>query len=125
MTRKAYLAAVIKLYLNAPGSPRRASRADWAIAATLYQSQVPIERIAHAIRLASVRKTLSSDSTNATPLVRSLAYYRAVSQRLSSDETKTGYVDYVKHRYRSLLNPRGQERTNAETASSPPNDRAL
>ena len=46
--RAAYLAAAIRLYLDLPGAPPRASRADWAVAATLYDRGVPLDTLAHA-----------------------------------------------------------------------------
>jgi hypothetical protein len=100
MTRKAYLAAVMRTYLAAPGSPKKASRSDWAIAATLLERDIPIERFAHAVRLASVRRFLSTrqDEPPAQE-VRSLAYYRMALQRLSVAETNDGYVRYVDSKF--------------------------
>jgi len=104
MTRKAYLAAVMRIYLAAPGSPAKASRSDWAIAATLFERNIPIERFAHAVRLASVRRFLSTrqDEPPAQE-VRSLAYYRMVLQRISVAESQGGYVGYVESKFRLLL----------------------
>ncbi len=124
MTRKAYLAALIRLYLAAQGSPKRASRADWAIATTLYGNEVSLERIAHAIRLSYLRRNLVSPPRQATPDVRSLAYYRAVLQRLSSEELENGYVAYVERTYRNLSNRSRDEAEDSKTALSQPANRA-
>ncbi len=120
MTRKQYLHAAIELYLQEPGSPLRATRADWAIAATLFRSHVPIDRLAHAIRLAAIRRGLASDSQNRRAEVRSLAYYRAVLQRLSPDELEIGYVEYVQSAFRNLRKEHGDPGLKPKTAVSPP-----
>ncbi len=98
--RRAYLAAVIRLYLELPGAPRRASRSDWAIAATFYNRGVPLETLAHVFRLATVRR-----ARPLTPLepVHSLAYYRQVLDRLTPDALDPAYVDYVARRYDALF----------------------
>ncbi len=123
MSRKGYLRAVIDLYLAAPGSPKRATRADWAIAATLYDRQIPIKRLAHAIRIATLRCHLPSHGLASSPSVRSLAYYRTVAQRLSGAECESGYVDYVTKSYTTLLEDCQQPPTEPENAPWPPEER--
>ena len=126
MIRKAYLAAVIRLYLAAPGSPEVASRADWAIAATLFDSNLPIERFAHAVRLASLRRCLAAPRENPpTETVRSLAYYRTVLLRLSAAEILDDYVQYVESRYQLLLEQRNQQVASVRRAVSQPENRLL
>jgi hypothetical protein len=94
--RRLYLREVLRLYLQAPDTPDRAARADWAVAADLYQRKVPLETLAHAIRLASLRRL----GNLGTPLpITSLAYFRSVLENLSPDELDPGYVDYVRYRY--------------------------
>lgn len=95
MTRNAYLAELLRLYLDAPDTPRRPSRHDHHVAAELYRQGVSLELLAHAVRLATLRRL-----HRAHPPIHSLAYYRAVLQRLSADELQPAYVDYVRDAYR-------------------------
>ncbi|MFW6052245.1 MAG: hypothetical protein ACODAU_13785, partial [Myxococcota bacterium] len=94
--RRDYLAAAVELYLALPGAPRRASRSDWAIAATLYDRGVPLETLAHVLRLATLRR-----AQPLSPLepVHSLAYYRQVLDHLTPDALDPGYIDYVAAKY--------------------------
>ena len=100
--RSAYLAAAIRLYLDLPGSPPRASRADFAVAATLYARAIPLDTLAHAMRLATLRRHLRPPDFPLEP-VHSLAYYRRVLDLLTPDALDPGYVDYVAGKYRQLF----------------------
>jgi len=102
-----YLAAAIRLYLALPGAPRRASRADWAVAATLHDRGVCLDTLAHALRLATLRRLRPGDPLEP---VRSLAYYRRVLDQLTPDDLDPGYVDYVARRYQQLLASPAQPR---------------
>lgn len=97
--RRDYLAAAIRLYLELPGAPRRASHSDWAIATTLYNRGVPLETLAHVFRLTTLRRTRPG-----VPLepVHSLAYYRTVLDHLTPDALDPAYVDYVARKYQTL-----------------------
>ncbi len=98
--RRPYLVAALRLYLDSPGAPAKASRADWALAATLHQRDIPLDALAHAIRLATLRRARPGEPLEP---VRSLAYYRHVLDLLTPEELDPGYVDYVHYRYRAHL----------------------
>ncbi len=100
MTREQYLAGVLRLYLAAPDTPERASRRDWAIATDLYRRGVHLEELAHAIRLATLRRRSTANVLAET--IHSLAYYRAVLQRLSDEHLRPDYVDYIRQKYDGL-----------------------
>lgn len=104
--RRAYLAAAIRLYLELPGAPQRASRSDWAAAATLYARGASLETLAHVFRLATLRR-----ARPITPLepVHSLAYYRRVLDQLTPDALDPGYVQYVARKYQDSF-PENAER---------------
>jgi hypothetical protein len=112
VNRQPYQRAAIDLYLEAPGTPDRANRRDWAIAGELHRRMVPLERLAHAIRLASVRR-LATGLDNDRPSVNSLAYYRAVVERLSPQDCSQEYVAYIGAKYEVIL-----ERTRSRTATT-------
>ncbi len=107
MTRDAYVTELLRLYLDAPDTPRRPSRSDRRLAGELYHQGVPLEDLAHAIRLATLRRRHRSH-----PPIHSLAYYRAVLLRLSDDELDPAYLDYVRHAYQRLpLNEKPRPRS--------------
>ncbi len=65
----------------------------------------------HAIRLATLRRHQCSHARPPTP-IHSLAYYRAVLERLSPHELEPGYVAYVQHAYQRLnLNSKTRPRS--------------
>jgi len=100
VSRRHYLAAVIRLYLAQPGAPPRASRGDWAAAQDLRARGVDLADLSHAMRLATLRRL-----TGANPCrpIRCLGYYRHVLDQLETDELHPGYVDYVARRYATLM----------------------
>jgi len=99
VTRREYLAEVIRLYLEAEETPARTSRRDWAIAGDLYRHGVPVEHIGHAIRVAALRRRSHRQATLET--IRSLAYYRAVLHGLTPEHLEPDYVAYVARAYRT------------------------
>ncbi len=100
MTRDQYLAEALRLYLEAPDTPARASRRDWTLAADLYRRGVRLEELAHTIRLATLRRRSTPNSPVNT--IHSLAYYRTVLQQLSDDDLHPDYVDYIRQKYDGL-----------------------
>jgi hypothetical protein len=101
VNRLDYLAAVLRIFLAQPGAPHRASRHDWAVAQSLFARGVPLDHFRHAVQLATLRRLHAAPPT--LPPVRSLAYYRAVLDRLSPDEFLPGYRRYVATRYAELF----------------------
>ena len=117
MIRHEYRAELIRLYLDAPHTPPRPRPRDWAIAGQLYQANVPLEELAHAIRLATLRRHISSESL---PPIHSLAYYRTVHRALTNDELDPIYIRYIQLRHRSLL-----EEDETKSATTQPESRTL
>jgi hypothetical protein len=101
-SRSAYVAQVVRLYLDDPDTPAVPSSADWDIAANLFDRAVPIEKTRVAFKLALVRRRLRS-STSPLPPIRSLAYFRAVVLSLSPEETEPDFVEYVDRLYDQVL----------------------
>jgi hypothetical protein len=116
VTRNDYLAEVVRLYLLAPDTPRKASRRDWAIASDLYQRSVPLQTVAHAIRFATLRRHLRDPDLGPLEPIHSLAYYRRVIDLLEPLALDPGYVDYVAANYRRYF---------PETAAKPPKYRGF
>jgi len=96
--RSAYLAAIIRLYLELPGAPRHASRSDWAVAATLWARAVPLDTLARVFKLATLRRLRPGEPLEP---VHSLAYYRRVFDHLTPEALDPGYLDYVARSYQA------------------------
>ncbi len=100
--RSVYLAAAIRLYLDLPGAPPRASRADWAVAANLFARAAPLGTLAHVLRLATLRRHLRAPDSPLEP-IHSLAYYRRVLDHLTPDALDPGYIHYIAQTYQRLF----------------------
>lgn len=99
MTRETYLKKVIGLYLEAPETPNKARRADWAVAASFYQRDTSLKDIAHAIRLASRRRYCREPELSALEPICSLAYFRPLVENLRRQPHDPDYVEYVHWSY--------------------------
>lgn len=109
MKRQDYLAEVIQLYILAPGTPPKPRRRDWAIAGDLYQRGVPLPTVAHAIRLAALRRHFRDPDLGPLEPIHSLAYYRIVVEQLDPLALDPGFADYVAWKYERYF-PRSQKR---------------
>lgn len=103
MKRSDYLSHVIRLYLDAPDTPRKARRSDWAVAGSFYNHRIPLDRLAHAIRLATIRRHLREPNPPLLEPIHSLAYFRPLIDHLTRQPHEDGYVNYIAFRYRLLL----------------------
>ena len=119
MRRKHYLAELLRLYIEAPDTPSRPSRRDWTLAGHLYRQGVRLDHLAHAIRLATLRRRFGQQSQHQA--IHSLAYYRTVLHRLTDDELDIAYVSYVQRRYQRLCL---DSQSDTQTADSKPESRA-
>jgi len=127
MTRAEYLSAVIRVYLSAPGRPSRARRSDWAVATTFYQQAVPLETVEHAVRLATLRRTLRGPDLEALEPIHSLAYFRQVVSSLTPEALDPAYVDHVRLRFDHIVAdcaPKPTSRRPQRNAASKPESRA-
>ena len=100
-SRCAYVARVVRLYLDDPDTPAVPSKVDWEIAADLFERNVPLEIIRLAFKLALIRRRRSANKP--LPPIRSLAYFRAVALNLSAEESEPEYVEYVDRLYDNVL----------------------
>lgn len=101
MSLNAYVAALLRLYLDAPDTPKSASRRDRHLAAELYRQAVCLDQLAHAIRLATLRRNAHAHQ-KPHEAIHSLAYYHTVLQRLSAAELEPDYVAYVHATYQRI-----------------------
>jgi hypothetical protein len=91
MTPEQYHSAVLALFRQQPGAPRRSSLQDRVVATDLFQRGVTLEILEHVFRLARLRR---ATNTSLAP-IRSLAYYRTVLDSLSLEDLDPGYIAFV------------------------------
>ena len=103
MRRDEYLQQVITHYLEAPDTPTKARRNDWAVAATFYQRGILLQDIAHAIRLASLRRYTREPGVPPLEPICSLAYFRRVVETVQREQHEEGYMGYIYWKYRESL----------------------
>jgi hypothetical protein len=113
--RADYLAEVIRLYLLAPDTPHKASRRDWSIADTLYRRGISFQTVGHAIRLATLRRHLRNRQLGPLEPIHSLAYYRAVIERMDLLALDPGYIEYIAWKYNDYFGQQ-TERKSQNTA---------
>jgi len=101
--RHVQLREVLDTYLCVPETPQRASEADRALVRSALNRGVQATSLAHAIRLATLRRHLRDPDAPSLAPVRSLAYYLRTLEGLTDDALQPGYVAYVKDRFEALL----------------------
>ena len=90
-----YVATVIRDYLWLPGAPRRASRQDRRLAASLDEQAVPLPVVHAALLLAAARRTLRSSHLLPLPPIRTLHYFLPVIEEVLHCPPDPGYVEYL------------------------------
>lgn len=90
-----YVETVIRDYLWLPGTPRRASRQDRRLAASLYEQTVPLPVVHAALLLAAARRTLRSSHLMPLPPIRTLHYFLPVIEEVLHSPPDPGYVEYL------------------------------
>ncbi len=103
MSRKDYLTQVIASYLDCPDTPSKARRRDWAIATTFYKQNIAATTVAHAIRLATLRRHRRDPGLERLEPIHSLAYFRPLVEHLHQAPHDPGYVEYVGWSYENRL----------------------
>jgi hypothetical protein len=90
-----YVEAVIRDYLWLPSTPRRASRQDRRLAASLYEQAVPLPAVHAALLLAAARRTLRSSHLMPLPPIRTLNYFLPVIEEVLHNPPDPGYIEYL------------------------------
>jgi hypothetical protein len=93
-----YLKQLLRLYLELPHTPSRASRYDRRLAQELWQRQTPLEVIETAFLLAMARRCLRDPSLAPLPPIRSLHYFLPVIEEVLTGEISPDYVRYLKRK---------------------------
>jgi len=94
--RQAYVQAVLRYYLQLPGTPPRARPQDRRLAEQLHDQATPLSLVETALLLATARRTRRP--SHAPPLgpIRSLHYFAPVIEELQQEPPRDGYLDYLR-----------------------------
>ena len=103
MTRDEYLRDVMDAYLDSPDTPIRPAIRDWTLADELYRKRIAPSTVAHAVRLATLRRHRRDPNLEPLEPIRSLAYFKAEIEYLHQHPQDPGYVEYVKWSYAERL----------------------
>ncbi len=97
-----YVRAVLIAYHALPDTPRRTSRHDRLLAASLAVRGVPLDTVNAAFLLATARRTFRSE--NAVPLgpIRSLAYFLPVLDEVLALPPDPAYLAYLHRHFAGL-----------------------
>lgn len=98
----AYTAAVLKLYLELPETPSRASPHDRRTALDLYEQRVAFSTVEAAMLLASLRRLGRPPDYPTLSPIRSLAYFKPTMEELLANPIPEGYLDYLRKKVQTL-----------------------
>jgi hypothetical protein len=91
-----YVAEVIRLYVELPDTPLRASLQDHAVARRFHQREVPLPTVESALLLGSLRRFARPADIPALPPIRSLAYFQPVVEELLEHPGGESYLHYLR-----------------------------
>jgi hypothetical protein len=111
-----YLSTVLKLYLELPETPSRASANDKKYVTEFYIRGIKLTTIESAFLLASLRRL--NRPSNMPPLspIRSLAYFFPVIQEILDKPIPDDYLEYLRKKVAMLSSKRSGIPTSAKPA---------
>jgi hypothetical protein len=99
-TRADYVNRVIDLYIGAPDTADMPRDTDCTIAGAMYDAGISLEIVEFAFHIAFLRRYLPNlERVGYSPEIRSLAYFRAVIDSLTSTERDPAYMAYIASSY--------------------------
>jgi hypothetical protein len=99
-SRAEYVTRVIDLYVGAPDTADVPRDTDWLVAGAMYDAGISIDVVELAFQVAFLRRYLANlERDGYSPLIRSLAYFRAVIDSLTPAERDPTYMAYVASSY--------------------------
>jgi hypothetical protein len=100
-----YVAAVLKLYLDLPDTPRRASSHDQAVARSFFERGVPLDAVESALLLGSLRRLRRPKEALPLSPVRSLAYFAPVLDEILQLPLPPAFHAHLRHQAGQILQP--------------------
>ncbi|MBV6434746.1 MAG: hypothetical protein IANPNBLG_05030 [Bryobacteraceae bacterium] len=101
----AFVIAVLKLYLDLPDTPHRASSYDQAVARLLFERGVPLDVVESALLLGSLRRLRRPAGALLLSPVRSLAYYSPVIDEILQLPLPPAFHAHLRHQANEILRP--------------------
>ena len=100
VSRADYVNCVIDLYLDAPDTADVPRDTDWSIAGAMCDAGIPFEVVELAFQIAFLRRYLANlERDGYSPLIHSLAYFRAVVDSFTPAERDPAYMAYIASSY--------------------------
>jgi hypothetical protein len=96
--RHRYVARVIEMYRQMPGTLGYIRRADRRLAAKLHDRGVSLQTVEDAILLATARRTLRPADAPPLDPIASLHYLLPIIHELEVAPPEHGYLNYLRHR---------------------------
>ena len=101
-SRHDYVSQLLDTYLWLPGTPRKASRRDRALAGSLYDRGVRLQDIEAALLLAGARRAFRDPNATPLPAVRTLYYFLPALEEVRHAPLEPDYLDYLRAKLRPL-----------------------
>ena len=98
-----YVTAVLRLFVDLPDTPRRASSYDQVVARSLFERGVPLHIVESALLLGSLRRRNRPEGALPLPPVRSLAYFSSVIDEVRQQPLPEQYHGYLRIKARQLF----------------------
>ncbi len=96
ISRQEYIRRLLDAYRTTPGTSGYVRSADRHLAGALYDQQVPLSAVEHALVLAAARRLLRPSEAPPLGLVRSLHYFRAVIDEVMTLPVGEDYYCYLR-----------------------------
>ena len=98
MTLPSYVAQILAAYTALPDTPNRPSRSDRALARSLFQQNVPLALVEHAMLLATARRYYRDPDLPPLEPIHSLHYFLPIIRHLSANPLDPFYVLYLQRK---------------------------
>ena len=103
MNRQEYVRRLLDAYRTTPGTTGYVRSADRRLAGTLYDQQIPVSAVEHALVLATARRLLRPSDAPPLGPVRSLHYFRAVIDEVMTLPVGEDYFSYLRGKIARFL----------------------
>ena len=97
-----YIARILELYRQTPGTSGRVRPADRRLAATLASRHVPLGIVETALLLAVARRSFRPTGAVPLPAIASLHYFMPLVDELLAAPPDTTYLDHLRQRLAPL-----------------------
>ena len=97
-SQEEYIRQVLEAYRKTPGTMGTVRRADWLLAAQLYQRGLSVRVIENALVLAAARRLIRPADAPPLGTIRSLAYFLPVIEEVLGLPVSPGYFQHLRQK---------------------------